>query len=181
MDGHALELADDSFDVVGSQFGVMLFPDMPQGIREMVRVASPGGSVLVHAYGDPHRIDFLGFLTAAIQSLRPQFHGPPTDPAPLEFQLADPERLRSEFAAAGLKDITVDTIAEMTEFGDGTSLWDWVVSSNPIVDCVLGPLKLTKDETDRVKEALEKRVRDRAAGSRTATLTNPINIGIGRK
>ena len=31
MDGHALELDDNSFDMAGSQFGVMLFPDMPQG------------------------------------------------------------------------------------------------------------------------------------------------------
>ena len=29
MDGHALDLADNGFDVVGSLFGVMLFPDMP--------------------------------------------------------------------------------------------------------------------------------------------------------
>src|SRR5262245_33578231 len=90
MDGHGLELADDSFDVAGSQFGVMLFPDMPKGIREMVRVAKPGGSVLLHAYGDPHQIDFLGFLTGAIQSVRPDFNGPPSEPAPFEFQLADP-------------------------------------------------------------------------------------------
>ena len=38
MDGHALELDDDSFEMAGSQFGVMLFPDMPKGIREMARV-----------------------------------------------------------------------------------------------------------------------------------------------
>ena len=40
MDGHALELDDNSFDMVGSQFGVMLFPDMPKGITEMVRATS---------------------------------------------------------------------------------------------------------------------------------------------
>ena len=38
MDGNALELDDNSFDMAGSQFGVMLFPDMPKGIREMARV-----------------------------------------------------------------------------------------------------------------------------------------------
>ena len=31
MDGHALELEDNTFDIAGSQFGVMLFPDMPRG------------------------------------------------------------------------------------------------------------------------------------------------------
>jgi ubiquinone/menaquinone biosynthesis C-methylase UbiE len=181
MDGHALELPDDSFDVVGSQFGVMLFRDMPKGVREMARVARPNASVLLHAYGDPHRIDFLGFLIGAVQSVRPEFDGPPTDPAPLEFQLADPERLRAEFASAGLKDVTVETIIETTEFGDGHALWDWIVSSNPIVDRVLGPLQLTTRETGSVKQALEKMVRDRAAGTGTARLTNPVNIGIGKK
>jgi ubiquinone/menaquinone biosynthesis C-methylase UbiE len=29
---------DDSFDMAGSQFGVMLFPDMPKGVSEMVHV-----------------------------------------------------------------------------------------------------------------------------------------------
>ena len=29
------------FDMAGSQFGVMLFPDMPKGISEMARVVSP--------------------------------------------------------------------------------------------------------------------------------------------
>ena len=29
MDAHALDIGDDSFDVTGSQFGVMLVPDQP--------------------------------------------------------------------------------------------------------------------------------------------------------
>jgi ubiquinone/menaquinone biosynthesis C-methylase UbiE len=181
MDGHALDLADNSFGVAASQFGVMLFPDVSKGISEMVRVTRPGGAVLLHAYGDPHQIDFLGFLIGALQSVRPTFSGPPTDPPPLEFQLADPKRLRSELAAAGLKDVSVETVTEPTEFESGNGLWDWILSSNPIVECVLGPLTLTKDETEVVKQALEKRVRDRAGSKATARLTSPVNIGIGTK
>jgi ubiquinone/menaquinone biosynthesis C-methylase UbiE len=181
MDGHALDVADNSFDVVGSQFGVMLFADMPKGVREMTRVAKPGGAVLMHAYGDPRRIDFLEFLIEAVRSVRPQFSGPPADPAPLEFQLADPDRLRREFAAAGLANISAETITETTEFASGRALWDWIVSSNPIVDCVLGPLKLTNGETNGIIGVLETMVRDRAAGGGSARLTNPINIGIGTK
>src|SRR5688572_14758460 len=65
MDGHALELDDDSFDMAGSQFGVMLFPDMPKGIKEMARVVKPGGRVLMIVYGDPHKIEFFGFFVNA--------------------------------------------------------------------------------------------------------------------
>ena len=181
MDGHALSFDAETFDAAGSQFGVMLFPDMPRGISEMVRVARPGGSVLLHAYGDPHQIDFIKFLIGALQSVRPTFSGPPTDPPPLEFQLADPNRLHHEFAAAGLKNVRVETVTEATEFESGHALWNWIVSSNPIVECLLTPLNLAKDETDKVKQTFETMVRDRAGSNATARLTNPVNIGIGTK
>lgn len=143
MDGHALQLADNAFDMAGSQFGVMLFPDMRKGLHEMVRVVTPGGRVLLNVYGDPRKIEFFGFFITAIQSVRPDFNGPPMDPPPLPFQLQDPERLRKELSAAGLKDVKVETITETTEFRSGKELWDWLVSSNPIVEMVLGSLKLT--------------------------------------
>jgi ubiquinone/menaquinone biosynthesis C-methylase UbiE len=181
MDGHALALDDNSFDMVGSQFGVMLFPDMPKGIREMVRVVKPGGRVLMLVYGDPHKIEFFGFFVGAIQAVRPDFTGPPMDPLPLPFQLQDPERLRVELAAAGLNEITVETITETTEFQTGKELWDWLVWSNPIVGMVLGELNLSADQLVVAQEALEGLVRERAGGSSRAALTNPINIGMGTK
>ena len=74
MDGQALRFDDDTFDAAGSQFGVMLFPDMPRGIREMARVVKPAGRVLVSAYGDPHRIDFLGFFVQRSANRASEFH-----------------------------------------------------------------------------------------------------------
>jgi len=182
MDGHALQLKDNSFDMAGSQFGVMLFPDMPRAIREMARVVKPGGHVLIHAYGNPHQIEFLGFLIGAVQSVRPDFDGPPMDPPPLEFQLADPERLRRELSGAGLKDVKVETITETTEHNTGEDLWEWLVWSNPIVELVLSEmLSLTNEERDVVKQTLDRMVRDRASGGSVAKLSSPVNIGVGTK
>jgi ubiquinone/menaquinone biosynthesis C-methylase UbiE len=181
MDGHALDLEDNSFDIAGSQFGVMLFPDMPKGIREMTRVVRPGGRVLMNVYGDPHQIEFFGFFITAIQSVRPAFTGPPMDPPPLPFQLQDPERLRTELANAGLTEIRVETLTETTAFQTGVELWDWLIWSNPIVESVLGSLKLTTEERVLIQAALERLVRERAGGAGAARLTNPINIGIGTK
>lgn len=182
MDGRALALGDNSFDTAGSQFGVMLFPDMPKGIREMVRVVKPGGRVLIHAYGDPHKIEFLGFLIGAVQAVRPDFDGPPMDPPPLEFQLADPDRLQNELSAAGLKDVRVETITETTEHKTGKDLWEWLVWSNPIVERVLGDmLNLTNDERSVIQQTLDKMVRERAGGGDAAKLTNPVNLGLGTK
>jgi ubiquinone/menaquinone biosynthesis C-methylase UbiE len=181
MDGHALALPDDSFDLAGSQFGVMLFPDMPRGLAEMVRVVRPGGRVLLTAYGDPHRIDFLAFFVRAIQSVRSDFTGPPPDPPPLPFQLQDPERLHRELAAAGLHDIAVETITETTAFRSGAELWDWILWSNPIVEAILQELKLTPAEQSTLQRSLAELVRERAGGKGKALLTNPVNIGVGRK
>jgi SAM-dependent methyltransferase len=179
MDGHALRFDDDAFDAAGSQFGVMLFPDMPRGIREMVRVVKPGGRVLMSVYGDPHRIDFLGFFVRAVQAVRPAFDGPPSDPPPLPFQLQDPRRLRAELEAAGLFDVQVEVITESTSFRSGRELWEWIVWSNPIVESILGELKLSDDERARVEHAIGELVRERAGGGEAAVLTNPINIGVG--
>lgn len=181
MDGHALELDDDAFDMVGSQFGVMLFPDMPKGIGEMARVLKPGGRVLMNAYGDPRQIEFFGFFVAAIQAVIPSFEGPPMDPLPLPFQLQDPERLRAELATAGLSDIRVETIVERTEFRSGARFWDWLLHSNPIVGAVLAELNLTEEQLRVVQDALDRMVRKRSAGSGPAVLTNPVNIGVATR
>jgi SAM-dependent methyltransferase len=180
MDGRALRFADDAFDAAGSQFGVMLFPDMPRGIREMARVVKPAGPVLMSVYGDPHQIDFLGFFVRAVQTVRPDFHGPPPDPPPLPFQLQDPQRLRAELVAAGLYDVQVETITERTSFRSGRELWEWILWSNPIVESILNELQLLDDERARIERAIGELVRERAGSAEAAVLTNPINIGIGR-
>ena len=135
----------------------------------------------MNVYGDLHEIEFFGFFVGAIQSVRPDFTGPPMDPLPLPFQLQDPERLRAELAAAGLADIKIETITETTEFESGQALWEWIVWSNPIAQMVLDTLELSDDEIGVIQETLETMVRERAANNDTAKLTNPIYIGIGTK
>lgn len=181
MDGHALELEDNTFDISGSQFGVMLFPDMPRGISELARVTKFGGRVLMNVYGAPQKIEFLGFFVSAIQVAIPGFTGPSMDPPPLPFQLQDPEKLRRELAKGGLKDIRVETITEKLGFRSGKQLWDWLVNSNPIAGAILAELNLTEEQTAVVQQALDRLVSERSGGSGPAVLTNPINIGIGTK
>src|SRR4029450_2762137 len=59
MDCHVLDLPNDSYDITGSLFGVMLVPDQAQALREMVRVTKSGGRVLLIAYGDPAGFEAL--------------------------------------------------------------------------------------------------------------------------
>jgi ubiquinone/menaquinone biosynthesis C-methylase UbiE len=181
MNGHALELDDDSFDVAGSQFGVMLFPDMPRGINELARVTKPGGRVLMTVYGNPHEIEFLSFFVRAIRTVIPSFEGPPIQPVPLPFQLQDPERLRQELTTAGLQHVNIETITERTEFQSGEHFWDWLIHSNPIVGTILDELGLTTDETAVARATLDGIIDERAAATGVAVLTAPVNIGTGTK
>ncbi len=178
MNGEALEIEDAQFDIAGSQFGVMLFPDMPKGIREMKRVVVPGGRVLIVAYGDPHQIDFLDFFVRAVASVRPGFEGPPMDPPPLPFQLQDPRKLQAELEAAGLQSVSVETIIERTEFATGRDLWEWIRWSNPIVGEVLNGLNISDQELLQIERTLDQLVRARATSKGRAILSNPVNIGV---
>ncbi len=179
MDGHALEFEDGSFDVAGSQFGVMLFPDLPRALAEMARVTKPGGRVLLVVFGPPAQVEFLGFFIGAIQAVVPGFTGLPLDPPPLPFQVADPEKLRQALANAGLEDVSVETTTETLEFESGAQLWDWVANSNPIGAMLVADL--TAEQAAQVRERLDGMLRERSGGSGPAVLTHAVHIGIGTR
>ena len=180
MDCHALDLPDDSYDVTGSQFGVMLVPDQAHALREMVRVTKPGGRVLLIAYGDPIEFEALHVFISAVQAVVPEFEGPAEDEPMLEFQVADPKVLRQRLIDAGLADVTIDTTnQERVNVRTGQQLWDWTLGSNPI------PSMLVADLTDRQREdiigVLDGMVRERSGSNGPAVFTAPLNIGVGTK
>ena len=177
MDGHALDLQDDTFDIAGSQHGVSLFPDMARGLREMARVTRPGGRVLVVALGPPTRAEFLGFFMSAIQAVVPGFTGLPTDPPPLPFQVANPESLRQAMAGAGLTGVRVEVASWDMAFHSGAHMWNVVTSSNPIGAGMVADL--TERQRVAVQGHLDGMLRQRSGGSGPAVLTNVVNIGIG--
>jgi ubiquinone/menaquinone biosynthesis C-methylase UbiE len=179
MDCHALDLPDDSFDVTGSQFGVMLVPDQPRALSEMVRVTKPGGRVLVIAYGFPGELEFLQFFLGALKAVAPEFPGLPDDPPPLEFQVSDPEVLRQRLTDAGLKDVRVEHTAERPTFSSGQEMWDWVLYGNPIPGMVIADLGLTEEQQASLRQILDGMLRERAGRDGRATLANRVNVGIG--
>lgn len=176
-DGQALEVESGTFDLAGSQFGVMLFPDLPKGLSEMRRATRPGGRVLLVAFGSPREVEFLGFFQRAVRAADPSFEGLPTDPPPLPFQVSDPDVLRRRLVEAGLKDVRVEKTTEPLAFASAASMWAWVENSNPLGAMLASRLDPARRET--ALEALDELLRERAAGGPVAELTSPINIGIG--
>lgn len=180
MDCHRLDIPDDTYDVTGSQFGVMLVPDQAAALREMVRVTKPGGRVLLIAYGDPVAFEALHFFIAAVQAVVPEFEGPAEDEPLLEFQVADPDVLRRRLTDAGLTDVTVDTNhQERIEVRTGRQLWNWCLGGNPIPGALVADF--TDEQREDIVRVLDGMVRERSADTGPAILTAPLNIGVGTK
>jgi ubiquinone/menaquinone biosynthesis C-methylase UbiE len=179
MDGQALEFEDNTFDISGSQFGVMLFPNLKQGLREMVRVTKPGGRVLMVAYGPPPKVEFLGVFMQALKAVVPGFTGLPSNPPPLPFQASEPDVLRQRMEEVGLKEVQIHKSLEKVEFSSGTEMWNWVVHSNPI------PAMLVKDLTNEqvsiIKDHLDQQIHSISGDKPPAVLSAHVNIGIGIK
>lgn len=179
MDGHALKFEDDTFDITGSQFGVMLFPDLPKGLREMVRVTKKGGTVLIVTYGAPNKVEFLTYFLHALQIVVPGFTGLPMEPPPLPFQVADPEVLRKKMDEAGLKEIEIKQDVEKLNFSSGKEMWNWVTNSNPIAVSLIADL--SEKQKLQVQQTLEDMVREQAGGNDVAILKAELNVAVGRK
>lgn len=177
MDGHALDLDDDTFDLAASQHGVSLFGDMARGVREMARVTRPGGRVLITAFGPLPRAEFLTFFFGAVRAVVPGFAGLPTDPPPLPFQVADPARLRDKLAGAGLTDVRVESDVWDIHARSGAHLWDMVTNSNPLGAAAVADL--TTDQVAEVTQVLDGMLRERADGAPEAVLHTAINVGVG--
>ncbi|MFP3947304.1 MAG: class I SAM-dependent methyltransferase [Gemmatimonadota bacterium] len=177
MDGQDLALEDDAFDAAASQFGVMLFPDLPRGLREMVRVTRPGGAVMMVVFGPPAESEFFGFTLGALRAAVPEFPGLPTDPPPLPFQVSDPVKLRDEMRAAGARDVRVETINHRVPFESGRHLWNVFTNSNPIGEHLVADLP--EEGKTAAIEILERMIRQRSGGGGPAVLENMIHVAVG--
>lgn len=175
MDGHHLELEDDTFDLSGSQFGIMLFPDRSRALGELARVTKPGGHALMVVFGPLPNVEAFAFFFGAVRAAVSGFT-PPKD-SPL-FSLQDPEQLRREMAAAGLKDVRVETVDHGMEIESATQLWGTLTSAAPPIAALVATL--TEEQRGAVRQALDGILRQRFGGG-PPTLNMQVHVGIARK
>jgi SAM-dependent methyltransferase len=104
MDGQALDLPYATLDRAVSVFGIPLFPDWRQGLREMARVLRPGGVAVVAVADNAHGFGPNPLLAAARTA-----HVGVAAPVEIEAMqvLADPARLAAEMRGAGFAAITL--------------------------------------------------------------------------
>ncbi|MBV9325542.1 MAG: methyltransferase domain-containing protein [Chloroflexi bacterium] len=114
MDGQALAFGDGEFHAACSMFGLIFFPDLAAGAREMRRVVRPGGRVLV-AVWDRSRFRLGSVVQQALREAVPELSGS-EDRVPASMRLAEPARLEALLVEAGLREVA---LLEVTH--------DWVV------------------------------------------------------
>jgi ubiquinone/menaquinone biosynthesis C-methylase UbiE len=179
MDGHHLDLNDNTFDIAGSQFGVMLFPNFQRGISELVRVTRPGGTVFLVNFGPIQKVEFLNVFIGAIQEVVPGFMGLSPETPPLPFQVSEEGVLLQKMEEAGLRNVKVNPVVHKLSFRSGKEMWNWVTSSNPIATQMISGLD--DGQRNRVRQSLDERIRERSGGQGQAILEVAVNIGIGEK
>ena len=103
-DATVLPFADDSYDVVMSQFALMYFPDRIAALKEMMRVLRPGGRLAVAVWGPYERAKGYVILTEIVQRRCGQAAA---DVLTAPFALGDKEMLLTLCKSAGIDDAVV--------------------------------------------------------------------------
>ena len=99
----SLPFGSDTFDAVVCRLGVMFFPDPVAALREMLRVAKPGGSVSLAVWNKDELNPFAHITTDVMSRY---IESPPADPdAPNAFRFAEPGKLASIQELAGAGDV----------------------------------------------------------------------------
>lgn len=107
-DAIALPFADQSFDAIVCQFGVMFFPDKVQGYREARRVLKPGGRFLFNVWNKISDNEFADVVTQALAEIFPQ--DPPRFLARTPHGYHEPDEIHAQLTAAGFDKISIDPV-----------------------------------------------------------------------
>ncbi len=113
------------YDVAISRFGVMFFDDPEVAFRNLADALAPGGRLAFVCWQDLLANPFMTVpgLALAEHVALPDL-GPPGSPG--MFALADPARIRSLLAAAGLAEVVIKPLADEILLGGGGTLDDAV-------------------------------------------------------
>ncbi|MBI4423806.1 MAG: methyltransferase domain-containing protein [Elusimicrobia bacterium] len=151
-DGLRLPFPDRSFDAVLCRHGIIFMPDMAAAVRELARVARPGGVVVAAYWLAPERNPWAS-LPARVIGQTLGLTPPPPD-APGVFRCAAPGLARRLFAEAGLKDVREREVAGEVVFEGTDHFWRFL---NEVVAPVASALsKADAAARDRARAALER-------------------------
>ncbi len=109
----ALELDDETFDCVISQFGMMFFQDRQKSAEEMFRVLKPGGSLAIAIWNSVEQNPAYADIIAVLQE---QVGTAAADALRLPYSLGNPDEVTTVLDNSGFAGINVETKVESAQF-----------------------------------------------------------------
>ncbi len=162
----AIAAEDDSFDAVLCQHGLQFFPDHAAAIREMHRVAQPGGVVVLSTWAAERPLGLFGPMSETLQELGVAEPYPRAfDPGSYRMHVAD---LTDLLQAEGFRDVQVQT-TELAAWWDSAE-----TAANTLLGTPFGPVvsALPGDAQDQVRNRLITKLGGSAAGVTVPTASN---------
>ncbi|HET8524529.1 MAG TPA: methyltransferase domain-containing protein [Thermomicrobiales bacterium] len=124
MGAEALDFADDSFDVVYCQFGLMFVPEPVRGLQEMRRVVRSGGRIGVVVWSTAEEVPcfqparIIGRFTPLM---------PDDKRLPTPLALGEPGLIEGMVAEAGFDQIKVERRSVETVISDPEEYWQELI------------------------------------------------------
>jgi ubiquinone/menaquinone biosynthesis C-methylase UbiE len=129
-DGQALPFKDQSFDAAFSMFGLMFFPDRPQGFAELYRTLKSGGRAVVSSWAPVSRSPSMKAMFGALRVMNPEM----PEPQKAIKSLEDPKVFKTEMSGAGFMDVRIIAVRKPFPTTSVKKYWTMMVEgSAPIV------------------------------------------------
>ncbi len=166
LDAEDLPFPDDCFDAALSGMSFGLFPDQRKAVREMVRVAKPGGLVCIGAHGPEHYWEAIDAWFHCISKTRVLGYR-------LEFWPRTEAYLRRIASVPQLTNLHSHRDVWRTHFPSGGAMYDFFAAITALWWYANYPPQAVARETERTRAYFEQH--------RLSTLTDDVITVWGRK
>lgn len=130
-DAITLPFADEAFDAIVCQFGVMFFPDKDAAHREARRALRPGGRYLFNVWDSPR---YNPFTRLALELAERFFPADPPQFLKTPFSCAAIDPIKEALIAAGFTNIVVSVLPRVKVVADPRPFARGLICGNPFVD-----------------------------------------------
>ncbi len=149
-DARSLPFAEAAFEAVTSGLVLNFVPEPAQAVVEMARVATPGGVVGAYVWDYAGKMDLFSIFWREAVRLDPDASS--LDQARKFGALTQPDALAGLWQAAGLIDVTTDSLEIDLDFRDFDDFWTPFLGGQGGAPTYVATL--TTDQVDQLRAAL---------------------------